>query len=330
MGGDNLKHACLVFLAFGLIVLFALFAEVDWVVTLEYLAQIGWVGAAIIVVVTAIAFQIDVMTWHLLLLTVPFDIRWSFRLWRVSMVGEALGLVTPLGQLSGEPAKLFLLKRYHGVSFRDAAIALILIHGINGITLVPFVIVGIALMATTKTISTDQLAVAQAACAILVAALLLILLILRFDVCSRLAQRLQASRGLLAGIVEFGQKLETSSKAFVGRHRRRLASVLCLGFLLWVFGALEVFLILWFIGEPLSLADCWIIESVVVLVRAATFFIPGNLGTQDGAIALAYGSIAGALEIGLAVALIRRAREIAWALGGLGIGWHMIARRPSG
>ena len=56
----------------------------------------------------------------------------------------------------------------------------------------------------------------------------------------------------------------------------------------------------------------FIIESLVQLVRTITFFIPAGLGTQEGTFFIVVGALTGVSSAGLAVAFIRRFRELIW------------------
>ena len=68
------------------------------------------------------------------------------------------------------------------------------------------------------------------------------------------------------------------------------------------------------------MADAWILESLVQLVRAGTFFIPANIGAQEGVYVFVVGALTGNASAGLAAALIRRCRELVWIAAGLAIG----------
>ena len=58
------------------------------------------------------------------------------------------------------------------------------------------------------------------------------------------------------------------------------------------------------------------------IARAMAFFIPGTIGVQEGALTLIIRSITGDASLGLAVALVRRGREIIWIVWGFLIGWR--------
>jgi uncharacterized membrane protein YbhN (UPF0104 family) len=95
-----------------------------------------------------------------------------------------------------------------------------------------------------------------------------------------------------------------------------------LNLLNWYLGALEIYIILYFLGHPISIAESIILETLVELVRAGTFFIPATLGTQEVAFLSATGAITGEPALGLAIALMRRVREIVWFILGFVIGWQ--------
>ena len=65
-----------------------------------------------------------------------------------------------------------------------------------------------------------------------------------------------------------------------------------------------------------------------MLARSLSFFVPAHLGVQDGAIALLGQALTGLPEIGVAVALARRVRELAWSGLGLGVGAWFGLRKP--
>ena len=57
------------------------------------------------------------------------------------------------------------------------------------------------------------------------------------------------------------------------------------------------------------------------LVRAGTFFIPANIGTQEGAFVVAITALTGDASLALSIAAVRRARGLAWIVWGLALGW---------
>ena len=59
------------------------------------------------------------------------------------------------------------------------------------------------------------------------------------------------------------------------------------------------------------------------------FWHGAHIGAQDGTIAFLCGVLTGSAPVGLAVALVRRARELLWSLLGLMIGGWFSLRAPA-
>ena len=55
-------------------------------------------------------------------------------------------------------------------------------------------------------------------------------------------------------------------------------------------------------------------------MRSGTFFIPASIGAQEGAFLLVYTAITGSPSLGIAVALVRRLREVLWIGWGVALG----------
>ena len=85
----------------------------------------------------------------------------------------------------------------------------------------------------------------------------------------------------------------------------------------WVLGAAEVWLILYFLGISRSLAVALIIESLGQGIRSAAFIIPGGFGAQEGGYLLLAGLFGLPPDVGLAISLIKRAREVLLGIPGL-------------
>jgi putative membrane protein len=85
----------------------------------------------------------------------------------------------------------------------------------------------------------------------------------------------------------------------------------------WLIGAGEVYLILFFIGHPVSAVTALLLESLGQAVRGAAFAVPGALGVQEtGYVLLA--PLAGLTpEVALALSLAKRVRELVLGLPGV-------------
>ncbi len=97
----------------------------------------------------------------------------------------------------------------------------------------------------------------------------------------------------------------------------------CLG---WVAGAGEAWLALWLLDAPLGLREVLILESLAFALRSAAFAVPAAVGVQEGGY-VALGAVFGlGPEIGLALSLLKRAREVLLAVPAL-LAWKLIELR---
>ena len=90
----------------------------------------------------------------------------------------------------------------------------------------------------------------------------------------------------------------------------------------WITGAGEIWLGLYFLDYPVGLIEAIMIESLIQAVRAAAFAVPGGLGVQEAGFVLLGSFIGIGPEISLALALVRRARELLFGIPGL-IAWQV-------
>jgi len=114
--------------------------------------------------------------------------------------------------------------------------------------------------------------------------------------------------------------VEDKVNAFARAHRGRYVVSIVLATLRWTLGAAEMWLALYLLGHPVSVAEAVVLEGLLQLARTVSFFVPANLGTQDGALALAAAAITGVAAAGLGAALLRRVREVIFIALGFAIG----------
>jgi putative membrane protein len=101
------------------------------------------------------------------------------------------------------------------------------------------------------------------------------------------------------------------------RRPRRLLSCTIWQFVAWVVAAGEVWLALYFLGHPVSLADAILIDAVTHAASTAAFVVPGAIGVQEGAFMIIGNLLGLSPELSLALALTRRARDLLLFLPGL-------------
>ena len=88
-------------------------------------------------------------------------------------------------------------------------------------------------------------------------------------------------------------------------------------FLGWMAEALEVYVIIYYLGGPAMALSAISIGALSVFIKGGTFFIPGSLGAQDGGNMLLLRAFGYSDVTGITFALLRRFRELVWI--GLGL-----------
>lgn len=293
----------------------------------RHLARVGAAGFAAVLAVHALSFFCDVLLWQLGFPPAPATRgrRWTW--YRVRLVGEAWNNALPLASVGGEPLKAKLLKDLFGLDYTASGAAFLIARTANLLALVAFLTVGFACMLGDPRFARAYQLTAGLGLGAFALGCWLVWLAQQ----GRLARMVRALtpaalRGSprLARFVALVEDFDAALLAGYGASPRRTLAILVLAFLTWVAGALEIQIILAAVGRPIAFTDAWMIEAAAQLVRAAAFVVPAGLGVVDGSFVLVTAIVTGSTPLGFVVAVVRRARDLAWIglgfLAGLRLG----------
>jgi putative membrane protein len=104
----------------------------------------------------------------------------------------------------------------------------------------------------------------------------------------------------------------------------------------WFVGATEVWIVLHFMGYPITYGHAVIVESLMHAVRGAAFAVPGALGAQEGGLIVLCAIFGVPPEAAIALSLVKRIPDLVIGVPGLLAwqameGWHFhIGRRRRG
>lgn len=164
----------------------------------------------------------------------------------------------------------------------------------------------LALVLTDQRVSADVLPLVLAGAGVLAAIMALFAFAQRPVL--RLAQAL-AARILpqsAAGMAALSDELDR-----IYRHRRRVIAAFLLHLVAWIFAAFGAWVALRLMGVRLPIVSVLTIEALIFTLRTVAFAIPGGVGVQEAAYVL-LGPIFGlSPSAGLALSLVKRARDIA-------------------
>ena len=310
----------------GASLLYYVLSQTDLELLGSKLAETGW-GICWVVAVYWVAFVVDTVAWQFTLPSTSLNSLWLYNLWKVRMVGAAFGKMLPFSAFGGAPIKGYLLKKHYGIGYKEGAASIILIESTHLISMVIFMASGVFLILYDSNLPQSYYTFSTISLSILAVGIFAFYIIQRLKITSiagswisqrSLGRRLEK---FLSHLQDFDERLVE----FYTKKRPYFFGALGLNLLNWYLGALEVYVILYFLGHPVSIAESIILETLVELVRAGTFFIPATIGSQEAAFLLATGAITGQPALGLATALMRRVREIVWLILGFALGWQYSA-----
>jgi uncharacterized membrane protein YbhN (UPF0104 family) len=311
-----MKRLPFLFLAAGLICLFLLIHSIGLSTLLNNFRQISWC----ILLVMAAELVGDVANtygWQYLFpaneRTVPFSTLYGIRL-----AGAAANAVTPTAMVGGEVLKAFFLKNYLSLSDGFASVISAKLSLMLGQAL--FVLVGLFAFL-------DRLRLSQATkAAIVVVFLLLVAGSLGFLRLQRsglfawvfaLAERFGAPPAMLVGL---RAKTATIDDKLVDLHAARgadFAKSILFHFLAQGLGALQIFLLLLWLAVPADFFTCIAVEAFSLLIDGALFFVPGQVGTQEGGKVLIFTALGFTASTGLTVGIALRLNQLGLILLGL-------------
>jgi putative membrane protein len=267
----------------------------------------------------------DAVSWRELFPTSKRPGRLSF-LW-MRWIRESVSTLLPVAGVGGDVVGARLVHQ-RGISGAQATASMVVDITVGTSTQLIFVLAGVALLAAKKTHDAGAVAWGALIGVVVFAAAIAVFIRIQhnsmFGVLIGWAHRL-APKSWMSG---FTGRAEAIDEAVVATYRRRgplsFSSVLRLAG--WVSGIGEVWLTMWALGNPLSLTDAFILESLSAGVRGAAFMVPGALGAQEGGLIL-FGALLGIpADLALAISLAKRVRELALGLPGLAA-WQWVEGR---
>ena len=223
------------------------------------------------------------------------------QLFVVRHIGETLSLINPMSIIAGETAKVYLLKDI-GIA-RPITIASILIARvfliISQLTLMMLVL--IPFLWADHQLSVNRF-YAWA-----------ILSLLLFTVVCWMLYTKFADAPALSGIQKKITRIAEAWNELFLYSKSALLLAFFFALLHWIFGALEFYLIIRFLGFNVSLLKGMLVDLGVVVFKSAGAFIPAQLGVEE------YGNKTMIAVVGIqsatlwvAASILRRSRQLFW------------------
>jgi putative membrane protein len=290
------------------------------------MAQGGW-PLLLLVPLHALPLLLDAQGWRVLLSSAdPEEKAGLGFLWWVATVREAVGRLLPTVGVGGELVGIRLTRlRIHDTTAVTASVVVEVM--VTMFSQYLFAATGVLML---------MVALQHSASAwIILAGLLLSLpvpvlfaLSLRhtalFEKLEGAARRLFGADHRIVAMID-GARLDAQIRA-LNRRRRELAKTLCWQLAGLFSGTLEIWLALWLLGHPVPVWQALAIEALTQAARHVAFFVPAGLGVQE-AVVMLLGQVLGMdAQVALALALVRRAREVLFGVPAL-LSWQWVELR---
>ena len=278
---------------------------------LQAFADLSWRLLVILAFPFGLTALLDTLGWRSAFRRdlVPFRALFAARL-----AGEAFNLTTPTASIGGEAVKSLLVRPWAPLSEGLPSVIVAKTTIVIGQAL--FLVVGLA--AAHAALPSDALVIRGMEW-LLVAQVVAVggFVAVQAGGALRGSTRWLQKHGWLSDrpretLVQINDELAH----FYRREPRRLTLSIVYHFLAWLIGALESWLILRWIGLPVSLAEATAIEAFSTGIRFAAFLVPGYLGALEAGHVAIFAALGLGAPAGLSFTLIRRVREAAWT--GLG------------
>jgi hypothetical protein len=272
--------------------------------------QIGW-GLVAIAIIGGLRFLLRAVAWRLCL-EPPHHLRLPDAFAAV-VAGDAIGNLTPLGPLVGEPAKAAFVRSR--VALGPAATALAVENVLYTLSAAAMIAAGMLALLFSFDVPDTLREVGQVAILGTVAlfAVALVLLWRQPAVVSR-------ALGLWPAVRHHAERvraLERELYSFASRHAGRLPALAAAEIGFHALGVAEVYLTLRLLsGEPPSLLTCFILETANRLIQVVFKVVPLRLGVDEAASAWFTGILGLGTNTGLTLALVRKVRMLVWTAAG--------------
>jgi len=297
----------------GLVLATVLIAWQGFGIVVGALAGAGW-GLLIIVPFHLLPMLMGSIAWRYLL---PPKNRIAIgKLLFARWLGESVNSLLPVAQIGGELVKARWIMS-HGIQGPIAGASVVVDLTLAVLTQIIFTIIGLSLLVLYLGLNHI---VVPAVIGIIVISLLLAGFYIAqrkgiFTIFAALLEKIAGGREWL-NIAGGAARLDTAvHKTY--RRRKSLAAASLWRLLGWLLGTGEIWLIMFFLGYPVSLYEALLLESLGQAVRAAAFFIPAALGVQEGGFLLLGAALGIPPHIALALSLGKRVRELLLGIPGL-------------
>jgi hypothetical protein len=277
-------------------------------------------GFLVILALSGVRFLVRALAWALATDSpVRLRVRDTFP---ALIAGDTLGNLTPLGLFVSEPVKAAFVRPRVTLMAALAGIAIEnLIYTLSVAAVIAAGMIAL-LFLFDITARVQEVALAALAVVLVVTAASVVILARQVKVVTRTLEWLEGrGRGPAAMVSRLGKlrTLEELVYGFAGRYPGRTAAVLGLEIAFHLLGIAEIWFTLALLAgaEAPTLLGTFFLESVNRTIMVVFKFVPLRIGVDEVGTELLTRTLGLPLGIGVTMAIVRKARMLAWSVAGI-------------
>jgi hypothetical protein len=272
--------------------------------------QVGW-GLVLIVAIGGMRFLLRAVAWRLCL-DPPHRLHLKDAFAAV-ICGDAIGNLTPLGPLVGEPAKAAFVRGR--VALAPALTALAIENLLYTLSAAAMIAAGMVALLVRFQLPQSVRGVGE-----LAIAGTFVLFVIALWMLWRQPALISRALGVAPRLRKHADRVrqvEEEIYTFASRHRAALPALAAAEIGFHVLGVAEIYLTLWLLNASApTLLTAFVFEGANRLITVVFKFVPLRLGVDEAGTAGFAALIGLAPKTGLALAIVRKARMVFWAVAG--------------
>lgn len=318
--GRSVKAGAVIAALVGICGAAYLFFRVGLHAIVDAAISVGWGGFALLCLYGLANFALLGMAWFAL--APPLTVSRAATFCWGRAVRDSSGDVLPFSQFGGMVigARAVMLR---GISGSDAFGSTIVDITLEMIAQIAFILTGLVVLVVQLPGLRALPMMRTTAIGVLIAMILAAIFVLvqrrAFALLERIARRFLPAAELAAGELDLVVNR-------IHANRGRIVAGLALHFAGWLSAAFGTWLALALTGHSISFLSAIAIESLLCAARSAAIFVPAAIGVQEAGYAVMMPVFGLPADIGIAVSLLKRAREIALAVPVL-LSWQIAEGR---
>lgn len=316
-----------IFLLFGLAAIIIMLCTFDmtWQEVIVHVRRAGiWFPA--VLVLWIFIYLINAWAWYVLIHDGETPKISFWRVYKLTISGYALNSVTPVGVLGGEPYRIMELTPLVGGTRASSSVILYsMMHIFSHFCFWAFsILIFLIFYATAMNVG---MALVIIACSAFCALGFYFFFHGYRDGLALRSLKFFGHWPLIGkSIKQFSEKNEEAIKKvdqqiaqLHAQRRKTFYLSLFLEFIGRVIGCLELLFIMWILTDDVTFVQCILMQAFASLLANLMFFIPMQMGTREGSMALFVNSINMNAALGVLTGLITRLREVIWTAIGLAL-----------